>query len=354
MTALAPIHSKSRFIRSKAKHDPFMSSHTMRRRHLLAGLLTALVLVPSGASADGVKQIGIGYSSIVPTSLILKEKGWLEQELGARGVAVKWVVSLGSNKTIEFLRAKSIDFGPSSSASAFLARANGTPTKLIYWTERKNGAPILVRDGSPYKSISDLKGKKIAATPGTGPYIGLIAALAKHGLTKDDVQIVALQHPEGRLALAAGRVDAWAGLEPDWSIAEIRNKAHVLFADETLPGGGVFNVREEFARNNPDLVAVVLHGLERARRYAAEHPDEAIRLFSDASKLDFDVARSAFYRSDAGQPQVVASDAEGLVVWGELFKSIGAIPADTDVMKVARETLDPSFSAALGKSVGGN
>lgn len=323
----------------------------MHRRQILAGLVVAgLGLAPLSASADELKEVSLGYSYIVPASLILKQKGWLEQDLAGRGIAVKWVLSLGSNKTIEFLRGKSIDFGPSSNASAFLARANGTPLKLAYWTERKNGAPILVRNDSPYKSVADLKGKKIAATPGTGPYIGLIAALKTHGLSKDDVQIVALQHPEGRLALAAGRVDAWAGLEPDWSIAELKNNAHVLFADETLVGGGVFNVREDFARQNPAIVDIVVKNLDRARRYANEHADEAVQVFADGSKLDLDVAKSAFFRSDTSNPQVTAADADGLIVWGHLFKSIGAIAPDTDIAKVARETLDPAFTANLTKN----
>jgi sulfonate transport system substrate-binding protein len=328
-----------------------MSTHAMQRRQILAGLLLAgIAFAPVSARADDLKEVSVGYSYIVPASLILKQKGWLEQELSSRGIAVKWVLSLGSNKTIEFLRGKSIDFGPSSNASAFLARANGTPVKLIYWTERKNGAPILVRNDAPYKSVADLKGKKIAATPGTGPYIGLVAALKKHGLAKDDVQIVALQHPDGRLALAAGRVDAWAGLEPDWSIAELKNNAHVLFADETLVGGGVFNVREEFVKRYPEVVDVFVKSLDRARRYAAEHSDEAIQVFAEGSKLEPDVAKSAFLRNDTSDPQVRAADAAGLIVWGELFKSIGAIAADTDVAKVAHETLEPSFTARLAKT----
>lgn len=323
----------------------------MQSPKFLTGLLlAALALVPARTLAAEPEEVSVGYTYIVPASLILKQKGWLEQELGARGIKVKWVLSLGSNKTIEFLRGKSIDFGPSSNASAFLARANGTPTKLIYWTDRKNGAPILVREDSPYRSITDLKGKKIAATPGTGPYIGLIAALQKHGLTKDDVQIVSLQHPEGRLALASGRVEGWAGLEPDWSIAELKNKARVLFIDETLPGGGVYNVREEFARKYPEIVSLVVTNLDRARRYADEHQDEAIDVFAEGSKLDRDVARSALLRSDTGHPAVDAADADGLAVWGRLFKSIGAIAPDTDIDKVAKDTLDPSFTAAPAKS----
>ncbi len=325
----------------------------MQARQILFALSVGMAIAvgsPVGAGAEDLKQIAIGFSSIVPASQILKEKGWLDQELASRGIAVKWVVSLGSNKTIEFLRAKAIDFGTSSNASAFLARANGTPLKLIYWTEKKNGAPILVREDAPYKSFAELKGKKIAATPGTGPYIGLIAALDKAGLTKDDVQIVALQHPEGRVALAAGRVEAWAGLEPDWSIAEIRNKARVLFVDESLPGGGVIDVREEFAKQYPEIVDVFVKNLDRARRYSIEHPDEAVKLFAEGSKLDLDVAKSALFLSDSSRTRVVASDVNGLIVWGNLFKKIGAIPADTDVAKVASETIDPSFTASLVNS----
>jgi sulfonate transport system substrate-binding protein len=321
-----------------------------RRQFLTTAIFAAVALWASSANADDLNEVSVGYSAIVPASLLLKQQGWLERELAPRGITVKWVLSLGSNKTLEFLRGKSIDFGPSSNASAFLGRANGTPLKLIYWTERKDGAPILVRKDSPFQSFADLKGKKIAATPGTGPYIGLIAALEKFGMTKDDVQIVALQHPDGRVALAAGRVDAWAGLEPDWSIAELRNNARVLYIDSTLPGGGVFSVREQFAKEHPGITEIVVRNLDRARRYAAEHSDEAVKLFAEGAHLDLDVAKSAFFRSDTTQPAVVPADADGLVVWGELFKTIGAIADDTDIAKVALDTLDPSFSQSLAKS----
>jgi len=325
-------------------------NHRSIHKHLAVGLLVAagvLAGMCTGEAAESPKSVQVGYAAITPANLILKEKGWLEAELGPRGIAVNWVLVLGSNKAIEFLRGKSVDFASSSNASAFLARANGTPIKLVYWTDHRNGAPILVREDSPYQSFTDLKGKKIAATPGTGPYMGLIAALQKHGLTTQDVEIVPLQHPQGRLALAAGRVDAWAGLEPDWSIAEVENKARVLFNDPQLPSGGVIDVREEFARQYPEITEIVLKGFERARVYSLEHPDEALKVYAEGSKLSPDVAKRSFERSDLTQPAVRTSDAEGLAVWGRLFKVIGAIPADTDIDAVARDTIDTSFNGSI-------
>ena len=64
--------------------------------------------------------------------------------------------------------------------------------------------------------------------------IGLISALQKSGMSKDDVQIVGLQHPEGRVALAAGRVDAWAGLDPDWAETPHQRSDVVLRADHDV------------------------------------------------------------------------------------------------------------------------
>lgn len=90
------------------------------------------LLAPLGAQAADTAEIAVGYSSIVPETVLVRQNGWIEEALKPRGIKVKWVESLGSNKTIEFLRGKSLDIGPSSSASAFLARANGTPIKYAF------------------------------------------------------------------------------------------------------------------------------------------------------------------------------------------------------------------------------
>lgn len=315
----------------------------------LASVLLAVGLAAPAFAAEPL-EIRLGYSSINPETRIAKDKGWIEEALKPKGVTVRWVESLGSNKSLEFLRGKNVDIASTSSASAFLARANGTPIKFVYWTGRNpHGAPILVRADAPYKSFADLRGKKIAATPGTGPYISLIAALQKHGLSEKDVEIVSLQHAQGRLALAAGRVEAWAALEPDWTIAEVQNKARILFVDKSLAGGGGLNVREEFLKAHPDIVKIVLAQFNRARVFTKQNPEQAIKDFADSSKVDLDVARKVFQRAleQDDNPEIVAADAADLAVWGELYKKLGSVPADTNVAAVVREVLDPTvFKAA--------
>lgn len=314
----------------------------MLNRVTAAILAATLSVAAFTAKAD---EIRLGYSSINPETRLAKDKGWIEEALKPKGITVKWVESLGSNKSLEFLRGKAVDIASTSSASAFLARANGTPIKFVYWTGRNPyGAPILVRQDSPYKTFSDLRGKKIAATPGTGPYISLIAALHKFGMTEKDVEIVSLQHPQGRLALAAGRVEAWAALEPDWTIAEVQNKARILFIDKSLAGGGGLNVREEYLKANPEVVKIVLAQFNRARIYTKQNPEQAIKDFAESSKVDIEVARRVFQRQlqQDDNPEIVPGDAAALALWGDLYKKLGSVPADTDVNAVVKAVLDPT------------
>ena len=50
------------------------------------------------ARAAQVDQVRLDWAYYNPVSLVLKEKGWLEEDLRSSGIRVEWVQSLGSNK----------------------------------------------------------------------------------------------------------------------------------------------------------------------------------------------------------------------------------------------------------------
>ncbi len=127
---------------------------------------------------------------------------------------MKWVLSQGSNKANENLRAGVIDIGSTAGIPALLARADGSPIKAIDVISRPERSAIVVPAGSPLTSVRQLRGGRVAATEGTDPYFFLLQALGAAGLTADDIEIVNLQHADGRVALESGTVAAWAGLDP--------------------------------------------------------------------------------------------------------------------------------------------
>jgi sulfonate transport system substrate-binding protein len=96
-------------------------------------VLFALFLWAGGGRAeDHIDAIKLDWAYYNPLSLVLKEKGLLDKEFKDDGIKIEWVQSLGSNKALELLRSKSVDFGSTAGAAALLGRANGNPIKAIY------------------------------------------------------------------------------------------------------------------------------------------------------------------------------------------------------------------------------
>ena len=184
------------------------------RRTLLSLAVAGGLAASSGASAQAVREIRIDFATYNPVSLVLKEKGLLEKAFEKDGIAIRWVQTLGSNKALEFLNAGSIDFGSTAGSAALVAKINGNPIKSIYVYSRPEWTALVTRKETGITKVAELKGKRVAVTRGTDPHIFLVRALAEAGLTDKDVKFVLLQHPDGRLALERGDVDAWAGLDP--------------------------------------------------------------------------------------------------------------------------------------------
>ena len=82
-------------------------------------------------AADKPERITVDYAYYNPVSLLLRDKKWLEEEFAAEGIQIRWVQSLGSNKALEFLNSRSVDFGSTAGAAALLGRINGNPIKSI-------------------------------------------------------------------------------------------------------------------------------------------------------------------------------------------------------------------------------
>ena len=82
---------------------------------------------------------------------------------------------------------------------------------------------------SGINSVKDLKGKKVGSQPGSATdAVFLNKILPKAGLTKDDVQLVNVRFQNHVSALASGSIDAFAGVEPFPSVAEVEKLGKVL------------------------------------------------------------------------------------------------------------------------------
>ncbi len=306
--------------------------------------LSAFALVGAGALAAEPAQLTelrLDYATYSPSSLVLKKFGWLEEDLKADGVTVRWLFSAGSNKANELVSSNSSDFGSTAGSAALIARTNGVPQRTIYVSSRPEWAQLLVKGDSPLKTVADLKGKKIAATRGTDPFTLTLRGLRDAGLTQKDVELVPLQHSDGYLAWQRGNVDAWAALDPFLATALLKDGARPIFANVEYNTFSVLNVREAFLQAYPTYVQRVIKAYERARLWIIANPDEAAAILAEAAKIDIAIARNQLTQRTGLSP------AEGVGIPGPLLQAslAGAIPVLV-AEKLVRPDSNPAKSLA--------
>lgn len=319
----------------------------LSRRQLLVSAAAAGLLPGRLARAAGKPaEIRIDWATYNPVSLVLKDKGLLEKEFAKDGISIRWVQTLGSNKALEFLNAGSIDFGSTAGSAALLGRINGNPIKSIYVYSRPEWTALVTRKDAPINKIEDLKGKRVAVTRGTDPHIFLVRALLSVGMSEKDIQPVLLQHPDGKIALIRGDVDAWAGLDPMMAAAQVEDGARLFYRNKDANTYGILNAGEDFLKNYPDLTRRVIAVYEEARKYCLAQYDDEKRVFMDMTKLPAAVVDIQLKeRTDLTFNRIGPPQRDTILQAGLALQQAGVIPPTVDVKQTLNDLVDDRYVA---------
>jgi len=195
---------------------------------LLAALLGLAVITAgcSGADADSGPKLAADapLPTDVPKGTVLRigdpatqaaiEASGLDKEVDALGFDVEWANLSGGPKTTEAFRAGALDVGQAQDIPPLFATWTDTPVRIVATTSREDplNHPVYelgVAPGQKVESLEDLKGKKIAYSPGQAQGAVVLRALDKAGLTEDDVELVEIQSVDDTYvnALASKQVD---------------------------------------------------------------------------------------------------------------------------------------------------
>jgi sulfonate transport system substrate-binding protein len=318
-------------------------------RTLIAAVVLAVLTAAcsAGAAEEAPTEITLDWAYYNPVSLVLKEKGWVEEELADEGITVTWVQSAGSNKALEFLAAESIDFGSTAGAAALLGRIGGSPIRSIYTYSKPEWTALVTTADSDIQDVGDLAGRTVAVTRGTDPYIFLLRALADNGLSEADIETVLLQHADGRNALVTGQVDAWAGLDPMMAQSELEEGTRLFHRAPDLNTYGVLNTTDAFAEAHPEIVEAVLAAYERGRLWALENPEELSAILAEAAGLSQEVADAQLARTDLTVFGLGDAQRQTILSAGLALQEAGVIEADVEVEATLDELFDTSFAESL-------
>ncbi len=227
--ASAPARLRASSSTSSAEPDPVLRPRAIGRV-VVAVVLAAPIAYflaagrpPGGAAAAGGLPLSAPLPEQTPqgvtlsigdptTQKVLQITGW-EQSLPFR---IKWVHMTGGPAVTEAFHARALDVGAAADIPPVHAVWVGMPVKIIAVAQRKDpiGHPawtIAVAPRSGIRTLGDLRGKRIAFSPGQVQGEVVLRALAEHHLTASDVTLVEMPSTGADVyinAMAAGQVDA--------------------------------------------------------------------------------------------------------------------------------------------------
>lgn len=312
----------------------------MKLPHLLAGLLClalAVAVPPATArAADPAKTLRVGFQKS-GAFLLVKNEGTLEKKLAPLGYTVEWKEFPSGPPIFEALNGNGIDLGHSGDAPVIFAQSSGVPFALLAVTAASpESAGIVVPKGSPLKSLTDLKGKKVAFAKGSSAHYHLARALTSVGLTFADITPAFLQPPDARAALQSGNVDAWAIWDPFFAAAEVDAEARTLANGQGLTTHREFYfARRDWLEKNAAVVPAVFEALnESGQKALADHKAVAAflapRLGISQAVLERSENRKKRYGALPVTPEVIAEQ-QGVA---DTFLKLGLLPKALDVSEV--------------------
>jgi sulfonate transport system substrate-binding protein len=212
----------------------------------------------------------------LPTGIqaVVVEQGYLERELAKRGVRVEWVpIASGHTGPLinEGFANGSIDIASYGDLPSIILNAAGVRTQLIVPNGIGTETYLMVPNGSTARSLSDLKGKRIAIHRGRPWELPLSRLIDSQGLSYDDFQILNLNPEAGAAALGAGKVDALCVINAHLLVEKGVGK--IIWSTAEAPPD--WKMRAElwaarsFVEKQPELTQIVASAYVRALHWAS-------------------------------------------------------------------------------------
>ncbi len=247
-----------------------------------------------------------------------------------------------------------LDFGDYGDLPIVVGKAGGLKTKYILPTNKGSNIYIIATPQSKIISVKDLKGKKIAVTKGTYLHLTLNRVLEANGLTEKDVRLVNLSTSDAQNAIAAGSVDAFAGL-PDRPLVD-QGLAKLIYDTRKDPqkwrGRSGLLVSEDFARKYPELTKRVVKAKIKAAHWASQEKNrEALIQLALKTGSGYKVTKEDFAGQDLTVKYSPLADQATINQYKEIVDfafSRGLIRKKFDVDK----WIDKSFAEAALKELG--
>ena len=254
----------------------------MQRRHLIAGAIAATAL-PRLVLAQAIEKpkvtIAVGGKNLfyyLPLT-VAEQLGYFKDE----GLDLTIVDFAGGSRALAAVVGGSADVVSGAFEHTVNMQFKGQPMRAFVL---QGAAPQIVLGINPktmpnFKSVADLKGKKIGVTaPGSSTNVMANFVLAKAGLKPSDVSFIGVGASSGAVAaMRSGQIDAMSNLDPVITLLQrsgdlkIVADTRIVAESEKIFGGpmpgGCLYTPQPFVDKNPNTVQAMTNAMVRANKW---------------------------------------------------------------------------------------
>lgn len=255
-----------------------------------AALIAIVSMMATGLARADRDMIRAAYR-LTSTSIATKDAGYPER-YGLNIEVAKMSTGIEANEAI---LTGAIEVGEVG-ITPFVTLLSRSPDVVAIGVASSGGGTYrtVVRKESPYQTMDDLRGRKVAIRIGSGNYSAFLTYIASRGWKESDFQLVNSGDQEAIAALAGGSVDAVIYWEPIVSVLIAKGIARPIFSFKGVVDNPVFIVANRKAlAAKPQAFA----------KYLAAFMDGQTLLRDDvpaAAKLITDTMNRAGQHIDAG------------------------------------------------------
>ncbi|MCE1270657.1 MAG: ABC transporter substrate-binding protein [Acinetobacter sp.] len=260
---------------------------------------------PQGGSSErvsviriAVPDIGLGEkpSSGIPVLENIYLNKLLEKEFEKDHIKIEWQFFKGAGPAInEALINKQLDFAFLGDLGAIIGKANGIDTRILVPYIRHGHSYLAVQSGKGYKTLEDLKGKRIGVWQGTASQLSFNQFIAYHDLSEKDFRVVNLDLSAMNAALATKQIDAgWGSL----GLVALEKKGLVdVIAGSRDTGTSLATIQtalvgtSSFIDQHPEVTQRIVNTVLKSAYWVSqpENHDSAIKQLTDNAKYPYDL-----------------------------------------------------------------
>ncbi|MDR3671077.1 MAG: ABC transporter substrate-binding protein [Holophaga sp.] len=256
------------------------------------------------AAARAGDHLKVGYLPVTGHAkfFVAKEYGLFAKE----GLDVELIEFQNSADGLAALRAGKLDLGSFGTTAPLVHIAKGANLRIIGGVMGEDAAIITTTaKASGVKSVSDLRGKKIATIRlATGDAVLRGALERVHINWKKDVQIFELKSPPAVMeAVKSGQVDAGVIWGPFDQRLEEQGLKVVIRSKALSPGHPCcrLTVDEKSLATNPAVWERFIRAFLLAEKFTRDHHPETIAALAKYVKLDPALLAKAYYSDNLDQ-----------------------------------------------------